>query len=163
MKGPGILAHFWHIGHHFGTCKVCQNEVKAGQRHSKAKEETTVKRLYIKVFQWFFTGAGSGNRTRVASLEGWNSTIELHPRLSLIYKGLRVFEGAVFRLKPGKWSEFGVNRFKNGLNQGFAKSFSAACSAVGNTRYYSTIRASCQGQLVRRNWGLSLCPEQPIA
>ena len=26
-------------------------------------------------------GAGSGNRTRIASLEGWNSTIELHLRL----------------------------------------------------------------------------------
>jgi hypothetical protein len=23
-------------------------------------------------------GAGNGNRTRIASLEGWNSTIELH-------------------------------------------------------------------------------------
>jgi hypothetical protein len=27
---------------------------------------------------WF--GAGDGNRTHVASLEGWSSTIELHPR-----------------------------------------------------------------------------------
>jgi hypothetical protein len=26
-------------------------------------------------------GAGDGNRTRIASLEGWSSTIELHPRL----------------------------------------------------------------------------------
>ena len=26
-------------------------------------------------------GAGSGNRTHVASLEGWNSTIELHPHV----------------------------------------------------------------------------------
>ena len=26
-------------------------------------------------------GAGDGNRTHVASLEGWNSTIELHPRM----------------------------------------------------------------------------------
>ena len=25
-------------------------------------------------------GAGDGNRTRTASLEGWSSTIELHPR-----------------------------------------------------------------------------------
>jgi hypothetical protein len=25
-------------------------------------------------------GAGDGNRTRTASLEGWDSTIELHPR-----------------------------------------------------------------------------------
>ncbi len=24
--------------------------------------------------------AGDGNRTRIASLEGWNSAIELHPR-----------------------------------------------------------------------------------
>ena len=27
-----------------------------------------------------FYGAGDGNRTRTASLEGWNSAIELHPR-----------------------------------------------------------------------------------
>ena len=27
-------------------------------------------------------GAGGGNRTRVARLEIWNSTIELHPRVS---------------------------------------------------------------------------------
>ena len=27
-----------------------------------------------------FAGAGDGNRTRVASLEGWSSTIELHPQ-----------------------------------------------------------------------------------
>jgi hypothetical protein len=30
-------------------------------------------------------GAGDGNRTHVASLEGWSSTIELHPRPSAIY------------------------------------------------------------------------------
>ena len=27
------------------------------------------------------TGAGDGNRTHVISLEGWSSTIELHPRV----------------------------------------------------------------------------------
>ena len=27
-------------------------------------------------------GAGDGNRTHVASLEGWDSTIELHPHLT---------------------------------------------------------------------------------
>ncbi len=26
-------------------------------------------------------GAGDGNRTRMTSLEGWGSTIELHPRV----------------------------------------------------------------------------------
>ena len=30
------------------------------------------------------SGAGDGNRTHAASLEGWNSTIELHPHISLI-------------------------------------------------------------------------------
>ena len=29
-------------------------------------------------------GAGDGNRTHVTSLEGWNSTIELHPQRALI-------------------------------------------------------------------------------
>ena len=28
-----------------------------------------------------FCGAGTGNRTRVSSLEGWCSTIELHPQM----------------------------------------------------------------------------------
>ena len=27
------------------------------------------------------SGAGDGNRTRVSSLEGWCSTIELHPQI----------------------------------------------------------------------------------
>ena len=31
-------------------------------------------------------GAGSGNRTHVTSLEGWNSTIELHPHLPYSFK-----------------------------------------------------------------------------
>ena len=29
---------------------------------------------------WIGRGAGDGNRTRIASLEGWNSAIELHPQ-----------------------------------------------------------------------------------
>src|SRR5204863_6391091 len=31
-----------------------------------------------------YIGAGDGNRTHVASLEGWSSTIELHPRYPLL-------------------------------------------------------------------------------
>lgn len=34
-------------------------------------------------------GAGEGNRTLVASLEGWSSAIELHPRSGKIYRGAR--------------------------------------------------------------------------
>ena len=30
-------------------------------------------------------GAGDGNRTHVISLEGWSSTIELHPQITLLF------------------------------------------------------------------------------
>src|SRR5262245_43476003 len=33
-------------------------------------------------------GAGDGNRTRMTSLEGWSSAIELHPRLA-VYRRMR--------------------------------------------------------------------------
>src|ERR1700733_5118864 len=31
-------------------------------------------------------GAGDGNRTRITSLEGWGSTIELHPHVETVYR-----------------------------------------------------------------------------
>ena len=37
-------------------------------------------RCSILLSYWDNNGAGDGNRTHVASLEGWSSTIELHPR-----------------------------------------------------------------------------------
>ena len=37
--------------------------------------------LYQLSYYRMCVGAGDGNRTHVASLEGWNSTIELHPRM----------------------------------------------------------------------------------
>ena len=45
-------------------------------------------------------GAGDGNRTHVASLEGWNSTIELHPHKAYTQ-----------RLKMISQSEKKVNNF----------------------------------------------------
>ena len=42
----------------------------------------------------YFYGAGSGNRTRIASLEGWNSTIELHLQFLLIFYCWEIFCGA---------------------------------------------------------------------
>ena len=36
----------------------------------------------IQLSYWrIYNGAGDGNRTRVSSLEGWCSTIELHPQI----------------------------------------------------------------------------------
>ena len=36
----------------------------------------------------FLIGAGDGNRTHAASLEGWNSTIELHPQVKYKYNDI---------------------------------------------------------------------------
>lgn len=35
-------------------------------------------------FNYLGNGAGTGNRTQVASLEGWNFTIKLHPQESKV-------------------------------------------------------------------------------
>ena len=51
-------------------------------------------------------GAGEGNRTLTASLEGWSSTIELHPHtiaLSatyLLYKGLKFLSTRFYCIEP---------------------------------------------------------------
>ena len=39
-------------------------------------------RLPVPPPRHFTNGAGDGNRTHVTSLEGWGSTIELHPRIN---------------------------------------------------------------------------------
>ncbi len=52
-------------------------------------------------------GAGDGNRTRTASLEGWNSTIELHPRGAIVYQigaGKQAFHTATgAKAAPRAW------------------------------------------------------------
>ena len=44
-----------------------------------AKNEFRMKLVF------YITKAGDGNRTHVSSLEGWCSTIELHPHVSLFF------------------------------------------------------------------------------
>ena len=47
-----------------------------------------------------FFGAGSGNRTRIASLEGWNSAIELHLRFLttfIIITAVLKFVNSIFK------------------------------------------------------------------
>ena len=55
--------------------------------HTGAVDETRTRDLHlgkVALYQLSYyraeAGAGDGNRTHVASLEGWNSTIELHPQ-----------------------------------------------------------------------------------
>jgi hypothetical protein len=55
-------------------------EIQAG-KSARAPCPTYIKRPKCDWIDMSEIGAGDGNRTRVASLEGWNSTIELHPQL----------------------------------------------------------------------------------
>ena len=57
--------------------------------HVGAVDETRTRDLHlgkVALYQLSYyraeAGAGDGNRTHVDSLEGWNSTIELHPHIS---------------------------------------------------------------------------------
>ena len=38
------------------------------------------------------SGAGDGNRTHAASLEGWNSTIELHPHYLSVDNAKKLYQ-----------------------------------------------------------------------
>ena len=63
------------------------------------------------------SGAGDGNRTHAASLEGWNSTIELHPHVfccSSVPTTL-VYNNTIFRNCQTKLSHFLQNYQKNFL------------------------------------------------
>ena len=47
-------------------------------------EKNDIIKIYNKkeeCITFFFNRAGDGNRTHVISLEGWSSTIELHPHI----------------------------------------------------------------------------------
>ena len=52
----------------------------------------------IQLSYWrIYSGAGDGNRTRVSSLEGWCSTIELHPhKLSCVLSQEIITQTALF-------------------------------------------------------------------
>ena len=50
------------------------------------------KRLYRPFCLYSINGAGEGNRTLATSLEGWGSTIELHPQIKMV--GAAGFEPA---------------------------------------------------------------------
>src|ERR1051325_1391732 len=51
----------------------------AAASYSVERTTTISKRRYFETPALHNAGAGDGNRTHVASLEGWSSTIELHP------------------------------------------------------------------------------------
>ena len=45
-------------------------------------KESSVKYIYYKQSLWIVNGAGNENRTRIFSLEGWRSAVELYPHLN---------------------------------------------------------------------------------
>ena len=63
--------------------------------------------LYQLSYYRMCVGAGDGNRTHVASLEGWNSTIELHPhrRFHIARKHWLLYS-RVLKMSIGKFNFF---------------------------------------------------------
>ena len=60
-----------------------------GHTHHMARQERLELPTYclegscsIQLSYWRIFGAGDGNRTHATSLEGWDSTIELHPHIA---------------------------------------------------------------------------------
>ena len=76
----------WHsnqlsYNHHIGGCR--ENPQPFGALEGTRTPDPLLRRqlLYPAELQaHVFSGAGDGNRTHTTSLEGWDSTIELHPR-----------------------------------------------------------------------------------
>ncbi len=65
--------------------------IRERQTPLKAEEPVYVVYRGLMLEQFATPRAGDGNRTRMASLEGWSSTIELHPQSGL----LRCREGGI--------------------------------------------------------------------
>ena len=67
-----------------GTTIRCSNQLS--YTHHMARQKGFEPLTYclegscsIRLSYWRIYGAGDGNRTHATSLEGWDSTIELHP------------------------------------------------------------------------------------
>ena len=52
--------------------------------------------LQVRVYRPVCIGAGDGNRTHATSLEGWSSTIELHPRISPTDNANELYQNVFF-------------------------------------------------------------------
>ena len=68
--------------HHIQFAEQCSENV-ARQKGLEPLTYCLEGSCSIQLSYWRIFGAGDGTRTRVSSLEGWCSTIELHPQLSL--------------------------------------------------------------------------------
>lgn len=82
---------------HLRTVEVLRTEtdVWSGRRDSNSRLQPWEGRtLPLSYTRSGSTGAGGGNRTRIASLEGWSFTTKLHPRRLLLYTVKSAFHQA---------------------------------------------------------------------
>jgi hypothetical protein len=68
-------------------------------------------------------GAGDGNRTHVTSLEGWSSTIELHPLGELVgRRGFEPLKAVPTDLQSVPFGHFGISPGSQWLSDAFQAS-----------------------------------------
>ena len=99
LHTPGLLSrHYGPTRHNHDTCPVCERVNEPGGIRTldlrlrrpllyPAELQTHFNIPFSKGSPYFYGKAGDGNRTHVSSLEGWCSTIELHPQ---DYRGDRI-------------------------------------------------------------------------
>ena len=77
----------------FECSSPSQNPVKIGTPEGTRTPDLLLRRqlLYPAELLAHLYGAGDGNRTRVSSLEGWCSTIELHPQTLYIDSAMKYY------------------------------------------------------------------------
>ena len=76
----------------------------------------------IQLSYWRIYGAGDGNRTRVSSLEGWCSTIELHPQILFSQRILSYYSPTV-KADFANCGYFFINYIGNGTVAAFTHGF----------------------------------------
>ena len=88
-KYPGLTYKWWPVRdsnpwmHAWKACELTVSPTGHGAWSRTRTYDRSVNSRLLYQLSYSSNGAGDGNRTHVVSLEGWSSTIELHPHCLL--------------------------------------------------------------------------------
>ncbi len=85
--------------HHIVPCKTTLNKKMACLRGLEPRTYCLEGSCSIQLSYRHVFGAGDGSRTHLTSLEGWNSTDELHPRITLFSRTFVIIANAASFVK----------------------------------------------------------------
>ena len=89
-KYPGLTYKWWPVRdsnpwmHAWKACELTVSPTGHGAWSRTRTYDRSVNSRLLYQLSYSSNGAGDGNRTHVVSLEGWSSTIELHPHFIFV-------------------------------------------------------------------------------